>query len=145
MFLVVVVSPISSASVTPVVELVVVDVEDKVVASSSKNISLVVVTGARDDVDEGAALEEVLTISLYSLKPPFRLIIFSESANDGDTLDKFSSFFSDIVVLLTVVVVDVVVVVGAVDVEELLGTSFPEINGRRIRRFLILSLLISGL
>lgn len=91
-------------------------------------------------------VEEVRTISLYSLTIPLRLIIFSELVRGLDDSDEWSWLLGAAVVnvvdvargdLLAAVVVDFVVVV----VEVLLES---EIKGRRIRRFLVLSLL-SGL
>lgn len=91
-------------------------------------------------------VEEVRTISLYSLTIPLRLIIFSELVRGLDDSDECSWLLGAAVVnvvdvargdLLAAVVVDFVVVV----VEVLLES---EIKGRRILRFLILSLL-SGL
>ena len=88
-------------------------------------------------------VEEVRTISLYSLTIPLRLIIFSELVRGLDDSDECSWLLGAAVVnavdvargdLLAAVVVDFVVVV----VEVLLES---EIKGRRILRFLILSLL----
>lgn len=90
-------------------------------------------------------VEEVRTISLYSLTIPLRLIIFSELVRGLDDSDECSWLLGAAVVNvvdvargdLLAAVVDFVVVV----VEVLLES---EIKGRRILRFLILSLL-SGL
>lgn len=88
-------------------------------------------------------VEEVRTISLYSLTIPLRLIIFSELVRGLDDSDECSWLLGAAVVnvvdvargdLLAAAVVDFVVVV----VEVLLES---EIKGRRILRFLILSLL----
>lgn len=88
-------------------------------------------------------VEEVRTISLYSLTIPLRLIIFSELVRGLDDSDECSWLLGAAVVnvvdvargdLLAALVVDFVVVV----VEVLLES---EIKGRRILRFLILSLL----
>lgn len=88
-------------------------------------------------------VEEVRTISLYSLTIPLRLIIFSVLVRGLDDSDECSWLLGAAVVnvvdvargdLLAAVVVDFVVVV----VEVLLES---EIKGRRILRFLILSLL----
>ena len=87
-------------------------------------------------------VEEVRTISLYSLTIPLRLMIFSELVRDPDDSDECSWLLLGVVVVnavdgargdLLAAVVDFVVVVES----EL-------IKGRRILRFLFLSLL-SGL
>lgn len=93
-------------------------------------------------------VEEVRTISLYSLTIPLRLIIFSELVRDPDDSDECSWLLGAVVVnavdgargdlLAAVDVVDFVVVVVVVLPES------EEIKGRRILRFLFLSLL-SGL
>ena len=95
-------------------------------------------------VVDSVVVEEVRTISLYSLTIPLRLIIFSELVRDPDDSDECSWLLGAAVVnvvdvargdlLAADVVVDFVVVV----VEVLLES---EIKGRRILRFLILSLL----
>ena len=94
-------------------------------------------------VVDSVVVEEVRTISLYSLTIPLRLIIFSVLVRGLDDSDECSWLLGAAVVnvvdvargdLLAVVVVDFVVVV----VEVLLES---EIKGRRILRFLILSLL----
>lgn len=86
-------------------------------------------------------VEEVRTISLYSLTIPLRLIIFSELVRDPDDSDECSWLLGAVVVnvvdfargnSLAAVVVDLVVV-------EVLPES--EIKGLRILIFLILSLL----
>ena len=92
-------------------------------------------------------VEEVRTISLYSLTIPLRLIIFSELVRDPDDSDECSWLLGAVVVnavdgargdlLAAVDVVDFVVVVVVLPESE-------EIKGRRILRFLFLSLL-SGL
>lgn len=88
-------------------------------------------------------VEEVRTISLYSLTIPLRLIIFSVLVRGLDDSDECSWLLGAAVVnvvdvargdLLADVVVDFVVVVVDVLLES-------EIKGRRILRFLILSLL----
>ena len=87
-------------------------------------------------------VEEVRTISLYSLTIPLRLMILSELVRDPDDSDECSWLLLGVVVVnavdgargdLLAAVVDFVVVVES----EL-------IKGRRILRFLFLSLL-SGL
>ena len=87
-------------------------------------------------------VEEVRTISLYSLTIPLRLMIFSELVRDPDDSDECSWL------LLGVVVVNAVDVargdlLAAVDVVDFVVES-ELMKGRRILRFLFLSLL-SGL
>jgi len=86
-------------------------------------------------------VEEVRTISLYSLTIPLRLMILSELVRDPDDSDECSW-------LLGVVVVNAVDVargdlLAAVDVVDFVVES-ELMKGRRILRFLFLSLL-SGL
>ena len=96
-------------------------------------------------VVDSVVVEEVRTISLYSLTIPLRLIIFSVLVRGLDDSDECSWLLGaavvnvvdvargDLLASVVVVVVDFVVVV------EVLLES--EIKGRRILRFLILSLL----
>ena len=95
-------------------------------------------------VDAGVVdVEEVRTISLYSLTIPLRLIIFSELVRDPADSDECSW-------LLGVVVVNVVdgargdLLAAVVDVVDFVVVESELIKGRRILRFLFLSLL-SGL
>ena len=122
------------------VTLFVVAVEERV---SSDSASLEVETlSAVVDAAVVVDVEEVRTISLYSLTIPLRLMIFSELVRDPDDSDECSWLLLGVVVVnavdgargdLLAAVVDFVVVVES----EL-------IKGRRILRFLFLSLL-SGL
>ena len=88
-------------------------------------------------------VEEVRTISLYSLTIPLRLIIFSELVRDPADSDECSW-------LLGVVVVNAVdgargdLLAAVVDVVDFVVVESELIKGRRILRFLFLSLL-SGL
>lgn len=84
-------------------------------------------------------VEEVRTISLYSLTIPLRLIIFSELVRALDDTDECSWLLGAVVVNAVDVARGVVDVVDFVVVVEVLPES--EIKGRRILRFLILSLL----
>lgn len=89
-------------------------------------------------------VEEVRTISLYSLTIPLRLIIFSELVRGLDDSDECSWLLGAAVVNAVDVargdLLDAVdVVVDFVVVVEVLPES--EIKGRRILRFLILSRL----
>lgn len=95
-------------------------------------------------VDAGVVdVEEVRTISLYSLTIPLRLIIFSELVRDPADSDECSW-------LLGVVVVNAVdgargdLLAAVVDVVDFVVVESELIKGRRILRFLFLSLL-SGL
>ena len=95
-------------------------------------------------VDAGVVdVEEVRTISLYSLTIPLRLIIFSELVRDPADSDEGSW-------LLGVVVVNAVdgargdLLAAVVDVVDFVVVESELIKGRRILRFLFLSLL-SGL
>ena len=89
-------------------------------------------------------VEEVRTISLYSLTIPLRLIIFSELVRGRDDSDEWSWLLgADVVNAVDVARGDLlaavdVVVDFVVDVEVL---PESEIKGRRILRFLILSRL----
>ena len=84
-------------------------------------------------------VEEVRTISLYSLTIPLRLIIFSELVRALDDTDECSWLLGAVVVNAVDVARGDVDVVDFVVVVEVLPES--EIKGRRILRFLILSLL----
>ena len=84
-------------------------------------------------------VEEVRTISLYSLTIPLRLIIFSELVRALDDTDECSWLLGAVVVNAVDVARGVVDVVDFVVVVEVLPES--EIKGLRILRFLILSLL----
>ena len=84
-------------------------------------------------------VEEVRTISLYSLTIPLRLIIFSELVRALDGSDECSWLLGAVVVNAVDVARGDVDVVDFVVVVEVLPES--EIKGRRILRFLILSLL----
>ena len=84
-------------------------------------------------------VEEVRTISLYSLTIPLRLIIFSELVRALDGSDECSWLLGAVVVNAVDVARGDVDVVDFVVVVEVFPES--EIKGRRILRFLILSLL----
>ena len=84
-------------------------------------------------------VEEVRTISLYSLTIPLRLIIFSELVRALDDTDECSWLLGAVVVNAVDVARGDVDVVDFVVVVEVLPES--EIKGLRILRFLILSLL----
>ena len=128
------------------VTLFVVAVEVRV-SSDVASLELLSAVADADVVDDVVVdVEEVRTISLYSLTIPLRLIIFSELVRDPDDSDECSWLLGAVVVnavdgargdlLAAVDVVDFVVVVVLPESEE--------IKGRRILRFLFLSLL-SGL
>ena len=130
------------------VTLFVVAVEVRV-SSDVASLELLSAVADADVVDDVVVdVEEVRTISLYSLTIPLRLIIFSELVRDPDDSDECSWLLGAVVVnavdgargdlLAAVDVVDFVVVVVVVLPES------EEIKGRRILRFLFLSLL-SGL
>lgn len=119
-----------------------VDVDEIVVTSSSKyRFSLFDVLAEFSVTVFGV----VRTISLYSLNNPLRLIIFSESDREGKS---FAVVVDELVLTTVVEVHSLVLDVVEVDVFEVVETllsSFPVIKGRLILRFLILSLLTSGL
>lgn len=124
---------------------VAVETTDSASLETLELLSDVDVGGAVDNV-VGGDVEEVRTISLYSLTIPLRLIIFSELVRDPADSDECSWLLGAVVVNAVdgargdlLAGVDVVGCVVVVVVLEVLPES--EMKGRRILRFLILSLL----